>query len=152
MQHKELADGVWNLPASRNKVKADLTRPLSRAAQAILDERPRFDGCPFIFTNDGKRKLWGFSYLKKQFDKACKVSGWQLHDLRRTARSLMSKAGVAADHAERCLGHAIGGVRGTYDRHDYRPEMQHAYEALAAQIECIINPPPPNVRQLRRSR
>jgi hypothetical protein len=42
---------------------------------------------------------------------------WTLHDLRRTARSLMSGACIASDHAERCLGHVIGGVRGTYDRH-----------------------------------
>ena len=152
IRHEELADGVWNLPASRNKIKADLARPLSRAAQAILDERPRFDGCPFVFTNDGKHPVAGFSYLKKQVGKASGTSGWTLHDLRRTARSLMSKAGLAADHAERCLGHAIGGVRGTYDRHDYRPEMQHAYEALAAQIERIINPPPDVVTPMKRRR
>jgi integrase len=63
-----------------------------------------------------------------------------LHDLRRTARSLMSRAGVNSDHAERCLGHVIGGVRGTYDRHEYYAEKQKAYEALAAQIDRIVNP------------
>jgi len=31
-------------------------------------------------------------------------------------------------------------VRGTYDRHRYLDEMLHAYEALAAQIERIVNP------------
>jgi hypothetical protein len=52
----------------------------------------------------------------------------------------MSRAGVPQDHAERCLGHVIAGVRGTYDRHRYLDEMLHAYEALAAQIERIVNP------------
>jgi hypothetical protein len=52
----------------------------------------------------------------------------------------MSRAGVNADIAERCLGHVVGGVRGVYDRHQYRDEMAHAYEALAAQIDRIINP------------
>ena len=42
------------------------------------------------------------------------MTGWRLHDLRRTARSLMSRAGVSADIAERCLGHIIGGVRAVY--------------------------------------
>jgi len=62
--------------------------------------------------------------------------------LRRTGRSLMSRAGVDADHAERCLGHVIGGVRGTYDRHAYHAEKKQAFEALAAQIDRIINPQP----------
>jgi hypothetical protein len=52
----------------------------------------------------------------------------------------MSRASVNADIAERCLGHVIPGVRGIYDRHAYRDEMLRAYEALASQIKCIINP------------
>ena len=47
---------------------------------------------------------------------------------------------VDADVAERCLGHSIIGVRGTYDRHSYREEMLHGFEALSAQIERIVNP------------
>jgi hypothetical protein len=34
----------------------------------------------------------------------------------------------------------IGGVRATYDKHQYHDEKQRAFEALAAQIERIINP------------
>ena len=73
-------------------------------------------------------------------DQASGVTGWTLHDLRRTARSLMSRAGVPTDHAERCLGHVIGGVRGVYDRHEFHAEKKRAYEALAVQIDRIINP------------
>jgi integrase len=68
------------------------------------------------------------------------VTGWTLHDLRRTARSLMSRAGVPTDHAERCLGHVITGVRATYDRHEFRAEKKRAFEALATQIELVLNP------------
>jgi integrase len=67
------------------------------------------------------------------------TQGWRLH-LRRTARSLLSRAGVNPDIAERCLGHAIGGVRGVYDRHSYENEMRRAFEALANQIERIVHP------------
>jgi hypothetical protein len=52
----------------------------------------------------------------------------------------MSRAGVPTDHAERCLGHVIGGVRGVYDRHEYHAEKATAFEALAAQIERIVDP------------
>jgi integrase len=68
-----------------------------------------------------------------------------VHDLRRTARSLMSRAGVPTDHAERCLGHVIGGVRGVYDKYEYLPEKRRAFEALAALIERIVNPTARNV-------
>lgn len=151
MQFGELDGADWTLPASRNgKAKQALVRPLSKAAQAVLNAQPRIDDCPYVFTTDGRRPLSGFSKFKKAFDKACGVTRWRLHDLRRTSRSLLSRAGISADHAERCLGHVIGGVRGVYDRHEFYHEKQRAFEALAAQIERIVNPPKgSNVRQLR---
>jgi integrase len=66
------------------------------------------------------------------------LPNWTIHDLRRTARSLMSQAGVAPDHAERALGHVIGGVRGVYDRHAYREEKRQAFIALAGRIDHIL--------------
>ena len=52
----------------------------------------------------------------------------------------MSRAGVAPDHAERCLGHVIGGVRETYDRHEYLDEKRHAFEALARRSSASFIP------------
>jgi integrase len=136
MTLKEVSGTDWTLPASRNKTKIDLVRPLSAAARAVMSKAPKPADSDFMFCG----AVGGFSRRKKALDKACGVTGWTLHDLRRTARSLMSRAGVPADHAERCLGHVIGGVRGTYDRHEYHEEKLRAYEALAAQIERIVNP------------
>jgi len=99
-----------------------------------------------FFTTDGKRPLGAFSKYKRKLDGAILAADakplprWTLHDLRRTARSLMSRAGVPSDHAERCLGHVMPGVRGTYDRHEYHEEKRRAFEVLAAQIERILNP------------
>ncbi|MGB3745102.1 MAG: integrase arm-type DNA-binding domain-containing protein [Xanthobacteraceae bacterium] len=147
MTWDEVSGTDWILPASRNKTKQPLVRPLSQKAQALLASMPHLG--PYIFTTYGKRPFGGFGRFKKLFDNACGVTGWTLHDLRRTARSLMSRARVNADHAERCLGHVIGGIRGTYDRHEFHKEKQEAFEALAAQIGRIVNPPKGNVRQLR---
>jgi integrase len=136
----EIAGTDWIIPAHRYKTGLDTLIPLSRPAQKILASIPRIDGCPHVFTNDGKRPVCGFSKLKAGFDKACGVTDWRLHDLRRTARTLLSRASVTPDTAERCLGHAIGGVRGVYDRHDFAAEKRQAFEALAALLERIINP------------
>jgi integrase len=149
MSWDEIEGDNWVLPPSRNKTKEELVRPLSMAARQVLGSLPRFENGGFIFTSDGKRALAGFSKAKRSFDKVSGVQDWVLHDLRRTARSLMSRAGVPDHHAERCLGHVIGGVKGIYDRHRYGPEMLHAYEALAGLIERIVHPQP-NVVALQR--
>jgi integrase len=146
MTWEEIDGDNWVLPASRNKTRTELTRPLSPAALAVIEGRRR--DCPFVFSK-GRKAISTFSRDKAAFDAATGMSNWRVHDLRRTARSLLSRAGVNADIGERCLGHALPGIRGTYDRHDYMPQMKRAYDALAALIERIANLPKDNVRQLR---
>jgi hypothetical protein len=38
------------------------------------------------------------------------------------------------------MGHVVGGVEGTYDRHAYADEKADALLKLAALIESIVNP------------
>jgi integrase len=151
MTWEELTGSDWLLPAVRNKTGVDLVRPLSRAAQAIVDKQLKSKG--FVWsTNNGLTGIGGFSQLKAKLDRQLGFSGWRLHDLRRTARSLMSRAGVPSDHAERCLGHVIGGVRGVYDRHEYHAEKVRAFEALAALVERIVSGSQAGVVQLGRGK
>jgi integrase len=147
MLHSEVIGSEWVIPPERYKTGLELLLPLSPAAMRILDKTPKIGGT-FVFTNDGRRPIAGFSKGKAAFDAQCGVKDWTLHDLRRTARSLMSRAGVPSDHGERCLGHVMSGVRGVYDRHQYEREKLHAFEALASLIESIVNPKP-NVTPLR---
>jgi integrase len=78
------------------------------------------------------------------------MAPWVLHDLRRTARSLLSRAGVRADISERVLGHAILGVERVYDRHPYDAEKAQALEQLARMIHSILEPRQDNVVPMRR--
>jgi len=161
MTWSEVKDGAWTLPRERNKVAAqnkgvkDLVRPLSAAARAVLDKQPNIEGCPYVFSC-GSKPLTGYSKPKRRFDArvaavlGTAIPNWTLHDLRRTARTLMSRADVRPHHAERCLGHIIRGVEGVYDRHRYLDEMLAAYEALARQIETIVNPPTDTVVPFRK--
>ena len=147
MSYSEIVGTDWIIPASRYKTKTETVLPLSEAAQGVLKAIPRIDEVDYVFTT-GNKPISGFTKFKQNFDKACGVADWTIHDLRRTARSLMSRAGVPSDHAERCLGHVITGVRGTYDRHAYHAEKKQAFELLAGQIDRIINPQP-NVIPMR---
>jgi integrase len=101
MEWAEIDAETWVLPASRNKVGVELVRPLSRSALEIIESLPRLGA--WVFTRTGKTLLSGLAPFKTELDRASGVSGYTLHDLRRTARSLMSRAGVPSDHAERCL-------------------------------------------------
>ena len=135
-------EGVWTIPqeSDREKGHAGVLR-LPPAALDIIQAQPRLASNPYVFAGRGTGPINGFSKDKARFDKAAGVQGWVLHDLRRTARSLMSRAGVSSEHAERVLGHVIPGVGGIYDRHEYFDEKAHALAKLAALIERIINPP-----------
>jgi integrase len=150
MTRAELDGSDWLIPASRSKNKHDHLVPLSRKASEILAKVPAVgkpDG--WVFTHTGKRAYRNFDADKAKLQARSSTMGWTLHDLRRTARTLMTRAGVSADHAERAIGHVIGGVRGVYDRHEYRAEKLAAFEALATLIERIVNPPAENIVPLR---
>jgi integrase len=67
---------------------------------------------------------------------------WRLHDLRRTGKTLMIRAGVRPDISERVIGHTIKGVEGVYDRYSYRDEKREALELLANTVESIVAPSP----------
>jgi integrase len=122
---------------------------LPAQALAIIEAQPKFVSNPFVFAGGSGRPHGNFSKDKAKFDERCGVNGWRLHDLRRTARSLMSRAGVRPDIAERVLGHVIPGVEGVYNRYGYDPEKADALAKLAALIERIVNPPKGNVVALR---
>jgi integrase len=157
MQAAEFDGDVWVIPASRYKNKQDHAIPLSDAALAVL---PKGNGYLFS-TTDGKKAFSGFSKSKAELDRQIakirkadgrtKMPRWTLHDLRRTGRTLMSRAGVPDDHAERAMGHKIGGVRGTYDRYAYLDEKRKAFDALAGLVALILNPPAGNVVKLERA-
>jgi integrase len=76
------------------------------------------------------------------------TDGWRLHDLRRVSRTLLSRAGVPTEVAERALGHRRPTIERTYDRHKFADELLLAYEKLA-QLVVSIAEPQPNVVSLR---
>lgn len=63
---------------------------------------------------------------------------WTPHDLRRTMRTGLSACRVRPDIAEIAIGHVIGGIRATYDQHDYSDEIRAAQEAWDRRLMAII--------------
>ena len=145
MKWSDITDGVWTISVvAREKGSAGALK-LPKAALDIIAKQPRLLSSPYVFPGRGAGHVRGFDGLKAAFDKKSGVTGYSLHDLRRTSRSLMSRAGVQTEIAERVLGHARPGVEGTYDRYGYVDEMGHALTKLAALIERIVAGPADNV-------
>jgi integrase len=133
-------DGVWTIPNGAREKGTAGELALPPIAADIIRAQPHIGDNPFVFVGRGTGHYNGHSKGKKLFDdKLPKMPHWQLHDLRRTARSLLSRAGVSSEHAERIMGHAIEGVEGVYDRHSYRDEKADALKRLATLIDSIVN-------------
>jgi integrase len=135
--------GIWTLRTEAREKQNPGRLKLPQVALDIIRAQPRIASSPFVFlyrTNSG--------YTKTEFDFRCGVTDWRLHDLRRTARSLMARAGVQSEIAERVLGHAIAGVEGVYNRHTYDSEKALALEKLAQLVLHIVDPPADNVVSL----
>lgn len=152
MRHGDIGkDGTWTIrTVAREKGNPGRLR-LPKQALAVLKTVPRFAGDDHVFSNGNGRRGFHLSSLKQSFDQACGVHGWRLHDCRRTARSLMARAGVLTEHAERVLGHARPTIEGTYDVHTYDREKADALVKLADLIDRIVSPPPGNVVPLHET-
>jgi integrase len=139
MKHDDIVDGTWVIDTEdREKGNAgELVLP--DIARAIIEGQPRFASSVFVFAGRGERPFSGFSKAKATLDQRSGVSGWTLHDLRRTARSLMSRAGVSQNDAELVMGHARPFIVENYDLHRYRDEKRVALAKLAALIHSIVN-------------
>ena len=136
MQWDDLAREVWTIRTEKREKGNAGELVLPQAALDVLDERGEGG---LVFPGRGGKQISGWSVYKRRLDKASGVSGWVLHDLRRTARTLMSRAGVQSEVAERVMGHAIVGVEGAYNRHDYREEMAQALKKLAGLVQLILS-------------
>jgi len=131
----------WTVPKEPREKDTGGLLILPDAARAIIAAQPRLNSNDHVFAGRGGGGFSGFSASKIAFDAKLPSikERWTLHDLRRTARSLMARAGIAPRIAERVLGHITSGVEGVYDRHRYDAEKADALRKLAALIDGIVN-------------
>ena len=145
MKWSDLEGDIWTIASEPREKGNPGTLRLPPLAMKVLGRVPRMASNPYVFPGRSEGPLAGFSHRHAAFMALCGVDGWTLHDCRRTARSLMAKAGVSSEHVERALGHAIAGVEGVYNRHAYTNETADALKRLARLIEKIVSGEPDNV-------
>ena len=141
------SDSVWSIPVEAFKSKHAQFVPLTNEAWVVISAQPEVDGSDLVFPaqKDPKKQITNWSALKANLDAKITTARngqplphWTVHDIRRTCRTLMSRAGIPSEISERVLGHAIAGVAGVYDRHDYLVQKREALQAMAGELERIL--------------
>jgi integrase len=148
---------LWTLPSARSKNKREHVVPLSSQVWAIIDAMPRFAGCDYVFTADGRSPITGWDKAKVRLSVKAKLdgAGWRLHDLRRTCASGMQRLGVPVPVVEKALNHISGSFRGivsTYQTHDYADEVRVAFQKWSDHVERLVGGKPAQVVTLRKRR
>jgi len=138
---KTQAGAVWHLPASRTKTGASVDIPLAPAVVEWFSTlRILAAGSDYVFPKrrrDPRERVphMGIDTLNVALQRVKhELAHFTLHDLRRTARTHLAALGVRREVAERCLGHKLRGVEGTYDRHDYFKERRAALAQWAEML------------------
>jgi integrase len=165
----DLDAALWTMPREATKSDRVHEVPLSPVVVDMLSAMPtlviRDDAgrdieSPFVFTTTGRSPVSGFSKMKTALDAASGVTGWRLHDLRRTAATGMARLGTAPHVVEKVLAHSSGiisGVAAVYNRAGYDAEKRAALDAWARRVDAIVHGEPENVvriepRRTRRAR
>ena len=139
----DLAQRIWTIPRARTKnAKAHIVH-LSKQALAVLE---RADHCgPLVLSPLGTKTFQNFSHAKRLLDQLSGVTGWRLHDLRRTCVSGMARLGVAPHVADKILNHqsgTISGVAAVYQRHEFLAERRAALNRWGAHVAGLLKEAP----------
>ncbi len=138
-RREEVARCTWDeidLKTRTWKISSDLTKNakshevhLSGPVIAVLSRAN--EQAKFVFSRSADSSFQDFSAAKRELDRLSGVTGWRLHDLRRTCVSGMARLGIAPHVADKILNHQAGtisGVAAVYQRHDFLAERREALE------------------------
>lgn len=137
-----LDEAEWHIPQENSKTGKPHIVYLSKQAVRLFKELK-------VLAGNGSLVLPGRGTLTKPFahnaiNSALKVAlqdqeipAFTLHDLRRTASTLLHEKGWASDVVEKALNHTIGGVRGVYNRAEYAEQRKEMLQFWADFIDRL---------------
>lgn len=130
MKPEWIKENTITIPAVVSKNGREHTFPIGKEARGTIDSFA-MGGVAF---NDWQRQ-------KAKLDELSGVSGWTVHDLRRTYASVHAELGTPIHVIEKMLNHVSGslsGVAGIYNRYSYQKEMEQAVQAYEDHLKSIL--------------
>ena len=130
----DIDGAVWTIPSERTKTKTVHRVPLSARALEVLNETRTIGGIDgLVFPSP----TTGLALTNEAFPKLVRelaIDGTP-HGMRAAFRSWCSDTGVPRDLAEMCLGHAVKGVEGAYQRSDMLDRRRPLMETWAQHVQ-----------------
>lgn len=130
----DMENRLWT--QSHNKTGVPMLVPLSDQAMEILEGRERTD--EYVFYSRAGVHTTCTSRARSRIAEASGVKDWSAHDMRRTARTIMSRLRIEHHVRERVLNHKQSGMAGVYDQYDYLKEKTDALRKLGNEIWKIL--------------
>ena len=141
MRWTDIDGDWWTIPGEISKNGLAHRVPLSPPALELLELlRPLTGHSEWVFESRRKPGQPTRSF-QKAAERASSIAGIEdfvPHDLRRTAASGMTSAGVPRLVVSKILNHVEGGVTAIYDRHGYDREKRDALNLWAEKLENIL--------------
>lgn len=149
-EHVDLQAAVWTIPDEHSKTGKGFVIPLATGVVGWFEElRCLAGGSEWVLPGQRgthmSRTTLNVALSRVDAD----LPHFSPHDLRSTARSHLARLGVSVIVAERCLNHALGGLIGVYDQHDYMDERRRALELWAKVLALAEQGERSNVTALR---
>lgn len=137
-----LDEGEWHIPVENSKTGKPHIVYLSIQAQTLFKElKPLASSSVWVLPGRGTLAK---PFASNALNQALKVSlqgqeipAFTIHDLRRTASTLLHEQGWPSDVVEKALNHTIGGVRGVYNRAEYAEQRREMLQAWSDYIDGL---------------
>ena len=141
MRAGEVNGDVWTIPAARAKNGRARGAPLPRQAVDLLQAAGTLKPDALVFPSKGGGVLSNWDRETKRLHRLSGTSGWHRHDLRRAVATLLGDLGLAPHVVSVVLGHAhiAEGATAVYPRSRYQREHREALQALANEIDRLVN-------------
>ena len=130
---------IWIIPAERMKMKAEHIVPLSKQANAVLNELNGLaGGSRFVFPGRNRDKPMSNNtmlFALYRLGYKGKMTG---HGFRAVASTILNEQGYASDVIERQLAHCErNDVRGAYNRAEYLPQRKTMLQEWANYLDKL---------------
>lgn len=140
--------GTWTIPAERMKASRSHVIYLSRQAQDLLvGLQMCAGGSEYLLpgrysvskplSNAALNRLITVTVEKAQ-EKGHHLDHFSVHDMRRTASTLLHEAGYPSDWIEKALAHEQKGVRAVYNKAEYARQRAYMLQQWADMVDMWI--------------
>jgi integrase len=139
----DVVKGEWHIPAEASKTGKPHIVYLSSQAKALFETlRSLAGGSELVLPGRGSlKKPFAHNAINSALKKSLQgqaIPAFTVHDLRRTASTLLHEQNWSSDVVEKALNHTIGGVRGVYNRAEYAEQRKAMLQHWANFVDHAV--------------